>query len=90
VECFQSACEIYKQVLDRNLLDTFCGNEHCEMVYMVEVKYGGSRWGATPKIFYDKEEAKKEAEAFKVKYPFVSEWRIVTRRMAEKLIREEA
>ncbi len=80
---FQNACEIYKQMLDRNLLHTFCSNEHCEMVYMVEMKFNDSRWGAISKIFYSKEEAKEEAEALKSKYPFISESRVITRRLEE-------
>jgi hypothetical protein len=51
---------------------------------MVEIKLGSSKWGATPKIFYTKEEADKEAEALKLKYHFVSKCRVVTRKMEEK------
>ncbi len=87
VQFFQNACEIYKQVLDRILLYTFCRYGHCEMVYMIEMKFNGSRWGATPKILYSEEEARKEAEALKVKYPFISEFKIITREIGESLIR---
>ncbi len=87
VQFFQNACETYKQVLDRNVVNTFCSDEHCETVYMVEMKYNGSGWGTTAKMFYSKEEADKEAEALKVKYPFVSECRVIARRMRKSLIR---
>ncbi len=87
VQLFQNACESYKQLLDRNLLNPFCRYGHCEMVYMIEMKFNGSGWGATPKILYSEEEAKKEAEALKVKYPFISEFKIITREIDESLIR---
>jgi len=83
VKFFLNACEIYKQVLDRNLGEAFCTDVQCKTVYTVEIKHNGSKWGATPKIFCTKEEAKREAEALKVKYPFVSECRVITRRMEE-------
>ncbi len=77
---FQKACALYKSVLDRNFGERFCIDEHCKTVFMVEIKYDGAEWGATPKIFYNKEEAEKETELLKAKYPFVSECRIVTRK----------
>jgi hypothetical protein len=51
---------------------------------MVEIRFDGCNWGATPKIFYVKEEAEKEAEVLKLKYPFLSECRVITRKMEEK------
>ena len=81
------ACEIYEQILKRNLLGTFDINEYCEMVYMIEIKHDGSRWGATPRFFYDKEEAKEEAETLRTRYPFIYDCRVVTRRMTKKSIR---
>jgi len=51
---------------------------------MVEIKYDGSNWGATPKIFDSKKEAEKEAEYLKTKYPFISQCRVVTRRERER------
>ena len=77
---FKSICELYKSILDGNFTGRFCIGEHCKIVFMVEIKYDGSKWGATPKRFYSEEEAEKEAELLKVKYPFISECRIVTRK----------
>ncbi len=51
---------------------------------MVEIKYDGSKWGATPKKFYSEEEAKGEAEALKVRYPWISECRVISRKEKEK------
>jgi hypothetical protein len=56
----------------------------CRTVFMVEIKLHSSKWGAIPKIFYTKEEADKEAEASKLKYPFSSKCRVVTRIIEEK------
>ncbi len=56
----------------------------CRTIFMVEIKLDSSKWGAIPKIFYSKEEADKEAEALKLKYPFFSECRVVTRIMEVK------
>jgi len=81
---FQSACELYKLVLDRNLGGRFCTDEDCKTVYMVEIRNNGSTWGATPKILLGKDQAEKEAQRLKEKYPFVSECRVVTRRIHEE------
>ena len=84
VECFQKACEVYKQVLDRNLGNRFCSDQDCKTVYMVEIRYNGSTWGATPNIFLSKDQAEKEAQGLKEKYKFVSECRVVTRKIHEE------
>jgi hypothetical protein len=57
---------------------------HCRTIFKVEIKYDGSNWGATPKIFYGKEEAEKEAEFLKTKYPFISQCRVVAHKIEEK------
>jgi len=51
---------------------------------MIEVRQDRSKWGATPKIFYAKEEAKEQVEVLKLKHPFISEFRIVTRKIEEE------
>jgi hypothetical protein len=81
---FRILCETYKAILDSNFSGTFCIGEHCKTVYMVEIKFDGSNWGATPKIFYSEAEAKAEAEQLRLKYPFLTECRIVTRKIEEK------
>jgi len=84
LECFQNACEIYKQMLDRNLGNRFCTDQDCKTVYMVEISDNGSTWGATPNIFRSKDQAEKEAQGLKEKYRFVSECRVVTRKIHEE------
>ena len=81
---FQKACQLYKLMLDKNFGKRFCIDGDCKTVFMVEVRQDGSKWGATPKIFYAKEEAEQEAEVLKLKYPFLSGCRVITRRMEEK------
>ena len=81
---FQRACQLYKLMLDKNFGKRFCIDGNCKTVFMVEVRQDSSGWGATPKIFYVKEEVEKEAEVLKLKYPFLSECRVITRRMEEK------
>jgi hypothetical protein len=51
---------------------------------MVEIRFDGYNWGATPKTFSSEEQAKLEAETLRLKYPFVAECRVVTRRIEEK------
>jgi hypothetical protein len=80
---FQKACVLYKSMLDRNVGGRFCIGEHCRTVFVVEILMDNSKWGATPKIFYSREEAEREIEALKVKYSFVSECRILTRKEKE-------
>ncbi len=82
-EIFRSICEQYKSFLDGNYAGRFCIDGHCKTIFMVEIRYDGSKWGATPKTFYSQEEAEKEVEALKIKYPFIREYRIVTRRIEE-------
>jgi len=84
LECFQNACEIYKQMLDRNLGNRFCTDQGCKTVYMVEIGYNGSTWGATPNILLSKNQDEKEAQGLKEKYKFVSECRVVTRKIHEE------
>ncbi len=81
---FKSICELYKSMLDSNFSGRFCVGERCKTIFMVEIKYDGSKWGATPKKFYSEEEAKGEAEALKVRYPWISECRVISRKEKEK------
>ncbi len=77
---FKKICELYKSFLDANFTGRFCTDGNCKTIFMVEIKYDGSKWGATPKTFYTQEEAEKEVEALKIKCPFIYGYRIVTRR----------
>ncbi len=83
---FKDICELYKLMLDKNYGRRFCINGHCKTIFMIEVKVGNSnsRWGGGPRIFYSRDEAERQVEALKVKYPFVSEFRIVTRKIEEE------
>ncbi len=80
---FKNICELYKSVLDANFTGRFCTDGNCKTIFMVEVKYDGSKWGATPKTFYSEEEAEKEVETLKIKYPFISKFRVVVRKEKE-------
>jgi len=75
-------------VPDGNLAGRFCIDGHRTTIFMVEVSFGDFQWGATPKTFYSKEEAEKEAEALKRKYRFVSECRVITRKVEEEKKRD--
>jgi len=86
---FKKACQLYKSMLDKNYGDRFCLGSHCRTIFMVEIRYEDSRWGATPKIFDSEEEAEKEAETLKIKYPFIYECRVITRKIDEEKRREE-
>ncbi len=79
---FGTICELYKSILDSSR--RFCNDGHCKTVFMVEIKFDGNNWGATPKIFYSETEARVEVELLKLKYPFLSECRVVTRQIEEK------
>ncbi len=83
---FQKSCELYKSMLDKNYGGRFCIGRHCKTIFMIEVRVGKSNnsWGGGPTIFYSREEAENHVEALKLKYPFVSEFRIVTRRIEEE------
>ncbi len=81
---FQDICELYKSVLDKNYGGRFCIGEHCQTIYMIEIKFDGYNWGTIAKIFYSKAKAKVALEIFKQKYPFASEFRVVTRKEKEK------
>ncbi len=81
---FQKLCGLYKSMLDKNFGERFCIGEHCRTVFMVEIRFDGSGWGTTPKVLYSEEEAEKEIEAIKLKYSFISEYRIITRKIEEK------
>ena len=81
---FQHACKLYKSMLDKNFGKRFCLNGHCRTIFMVEIRFDGYNWGATPKTFYSEGEAKLEAEMLRMKYPFVAECRVVTRKIEEK------
>ena len=85
VSKFQEISELYKRMRDKNFGGRFCVGGHCKTIFMVEIRFDGdSNWGASPKTFYNKEEAEKEVEALKLKYPFLSEYKIVTRKINEK------
>jgi hypothetical protein len=56
----------------------------CETIFVLEIRQIGSEWGTTPKVFDSKEEAEKEAERLKKKYPFLDGCRIVSRKIEEK------
>ena len=81
---FGTHCEIYKSILDSNFSGGFCVGKHCKTIFMVVIKYDGSDWGATPKVFYSEKEAKLEVEMLRQKYPFISELRVVERKEKEK------
>lgn len=82
---FQKICELYKSMLDNNFGKRFCIEGHCKTIFMVEIGIeDDSKWGATPNIFHTKEDAETKIEAIKQKYPFVSECRVITRRMKER------
>ncbi len=51
---------------------------------MVEIKYDGAKWGATPNIFYSEAEAKVEAGVLRQRYPWIIECRVVARKEKEK------
>ncbi len=74
---FQEVCGLYKSVLDKNFGGKFCIGNHCKTIFMIEIKFDGSEWGAIPKIFHAEAEAQQEIEALKLKYPFISEYRII-------------
>jgi len=57
----------------------------CRTIFMVEVKVDGCKWGTTPKIFLNSEEAEREAKILKQKYPFVSQCRVITRRIEQEI-----
>ncbi len=81
---FQESSQLYKSFLDNHYAERFCTGEHCKTIYMVEIKFTGDKWGATPKKFYTEEDAGKEAKSLKMKYPFIRECRIVTRKKKEE------
>ncbi len=81
---FKIICELYKSVLDGNVAKRFCIDGHCIPIFMVEISFDEFKWGATPRIFYTKEEADKEAETLKHKYSFISRCRVITRNMEEE------
>ncbi len=83
-ENFRMLCEFYKSFLDGNLGRRFCIDGHCTTIYMIEVSFDGSEWGATPRMFHTKEEAEKEAEVLKHKYYFISQCRITPRNLKEE------
>ncbi len=81
---FANICELYKAILDGNFTGRFCIGDHCKTIYMVEIKFDGSKWGTTPKTFYSEAEAKLEVEILRAKYPFITELRVVARKEKEK------
>jgi len=84
-ENFKIICEVYKSFLDGNFAGKFCVDGHCRAIFMVEISFGDLQWGATPKKFYSKTDAEKEAEVLKLKYPFISEFRVVTRNIEDEI-----
>ncbi len=83
-DTFRMICELYKSILDGNAARKFCIDGHCTTIFMVEILFGDFEWGATPKTFYIKEEAEEEAEALKVRYPFLSGCRVITRNIEDE------
>ncbi len=81
---FGTICETYKSFLDANFAGRFCNGDHCKAIFMVEIKYDGAKWGATPKIFYSEAEAEAEAEVLRQRYPWIIECRVVSRKEKEK------
>ncbi len=81
---FQKASELYKSMLDKNFGGRFCIDGHCKTIFMVEIKFDGNNWGTTPKIFDSEDEAKWEADILRMKYPFISEFRVVARKEKEE------
>jgi len=77
---FRKASELYKSMLDKNFGRRFCIDGHCKTIFMVEIKFDGNNWGTTPEIFYSEAEAKLEADMLRMKYPFISEFRVVARK----------
>ena len=67
-----------------NFGEKFRIDGNCRTIFMVEIKLDGCKWGATPKIFHSSEEAEKEAQILKLKYPFVSQCRVIARRIEEQ------
>ncbi len=80
---FQKACGLYKRMLDRNFGGKFCLGDHCRTIFMVEVDMGDGKWGATPKTFQTERQADQEIERLKAAYPFISNLRIVTRKIED-------
>ncbi len=80
---FEKACGLYKFILDKNYGERFCINGHCKTIYMVEINFDGYNWGATPKIFSSEEEAQQEIEFLKQTYPFISKFRVISRKQKE-------
>jgi len=79
---YQRICVLHKTFLNHS--KRFCIGEHCKPVFCVEIKLDGDgSWGATPKVFYNRDEAEKEIERLKQIYHFVSECRVVTRKGKE-------
>jgi len=58
--------------------------DNCKTVFVVEIKSEDNTWGATPRVFSTEEEAKAEAVRLRLKYPFISECRIILRRTDEE------
>jgi hypothetical protein len=81
---FQQISRLYKSMLDKNFGGRFCIGEHCSAIFIVEIRQEDSEWGATPKIFYNEEQTKGEAERLKTKYPFICECRVIMRKMEEE------
>ncbi len=82
-ENFKNICEIYKSFLDANFTGRFCTDGHCKKIFMVEISFDDFKWGATPRIFDTEHQAKREIEALKHRYPFITEYRIVEKEEKE-------
>ncbi len=81
IKQFEKASGLYKWVLDNS--GRFCIDGHCKTIYMVEINFDGFNWGATPKIFSSEEEAQQEIEFLKQRYPFISKFRVISRKEKE-------
>ena len=80
---FERACRVYKSILDKNYGRRFCINSHCKTIFMVEIMMTNGQWGTTPKVFQSEEEAQGEIAALKQKYAFLTECRVITRKIEE-------
>ena len=59
-------------------------NGDSETIFVIEIKINSSKWQTAPKIYHTKKEAEEEAEVLKLRYPFLTGCRVVTRKEKEK------
>jgi hypothetical protein len=83
-ENFRTICEVYKEILDANVSGKFCIDGHCKTIFMVEIRFSDSDWGACPREFESEEEAVMEASLLERKYPFIFQIRVIKRKLGHK------